>query len=149
MSDDAAPESKAPQMDQLDQAPPISAELRAKILSDPNVAKLAASLEVSLDEFVNQIGYFMNHRDTEPLFAVVKDDDLRKMGVEPPSAEAIEANVRATVAAIQAGQAPSGFTAHKKNTVEMPSAGGDQVKPDKVDPELEDTVKKVRFPTKG
>lgn len=140
--------SEETQVEHLDAAPPVSAELRAKILADPNVPKLAASLGLSVDEFVNQIGYFLNNPDTEPLFAVVKDDDLRKMGVEPPSAEAIEANVRASVAAIKAGQAPSGFEDVKKPAVEISTASG-QALPSASNPELEAVVKKTRFPTKG
>ncbi len=136
------------QIEHLEAAPPVSPELRAKILSDPNVAKLAASLGLSLDEFVNQVGYFMNNRDVEPLFAVVKDDELRKLGVEPPSAEAIEANVRASVAAITAGQSPSGFEATKKSAVELPQVGGAPLT-GQSNPDLEAAVKKTRFPTKG
>lgn len=141
--------SNGTQTEHLDKAPAISAELRTKILSDPNVKKMAETLQVPLEEFVNQIGYYFNNPGVEPTFAVVDDDDLRKMGVEPPSEAALEANVKASVAAIQAGQAPSGFTAHKKNTVEMPSSGGETVKAEKVDPDLELSVKKARFPSKG
>lgn len=140
--------SEQTQIDQLDAAPPVSPELRAKILADPNVPKMAASLGLTVDEFVNQIGFFLNNPDTEPLFAVVKDDDLRKLGVEPPSAEAIEANVRASVAAIKAGQAPSGFDATKKSAVELPAVGG-QPLTGASNPDLEAAVKKTRFPTKG
>jgi hypothetical protein len=43
-------------IEHLDAPPPISAELRAKILADPNVAKIAAELEMDLDEFVNTVG---------------------------------------------------------------------------------------------
>lgn len=132
----------------LDAPPPISAELRAKILADPNVAKMAESLQVPLDEFVNQVGYYLNNPGVEPAFLVVSDENLKKMGVEPPTEEAIEANVRQSVAAIQAAEGPSGFTAHKKNTVEMPNSGGETVSA-KSDPDLEDTVKKARFPSKG
>jgi len=67
------------------------------------------------------------------------------MGVEPPSAEAIEANVRATVELIKAGTNPSAFQDAKRKTVEL-EAQGEQIKPTKVDPDLEDTVKKARMP---
>jgi hypothetical protein len=132
----------------LDAPPPISAELRAKILSDPNVAKMAESLQVPLEEFVNQVGYYLNNPGVEPAFLVVSDENLKKMGVEPPTEAALEANVRQTVAALKVAEMPSGFTAHKKNTVEMPSAGGESLT-GKSDPDLEDTVKKARFPSKG
>ena len=133
----------------LDAAPPIKPELRAKILSDPNVAKMAAELGLTVDEFVNQIGYFMNHPDTEPGFLMVTDEKLREMGVEPPSAEALEANVRASVAVIQAGQAPSGFEAARKNAVDLPSTGGEALKSSASNPDLDDAIKKARYPRKG
>lgn len=132
----------------LDAPPPVSAELRAKILSDPNVAKIAAELEMDLDEFVNTVGYYLNNPGTEPAFMVVSDENLKKMGVTPPTAEAIEANVRASVEGFKAGQQPSGFDAPRKNTVDLPAAGGEQVKAP-VDPDLEETVKKARFPRKS
>lgn len=130
-------------IEQLDAPPPISAELRAKILADPNIAKMAAELEMDLDTFVNTVGYYMNNPGVEPAFLVVSDENLRKMGVEPPSAEALEANVRASVEAIKAGQAPSGFDEPRKKTVEMSGQGGEPVRI-KPDPSLEDAVKKGR-----
>ncbi len=140
--------SEGSSTEHLDAPPPVSAELRAKILADPNVAKIAAELEMSLDEFVNTVGYYLNNPGVEPAFMVVSDENLRKMGVEPPTAEAIEANVKASVEAIKAGQAPSGYDAPRKKSLEMPSAGGEQVKAE-ADPDLEDTVRKARFPRKG
>ncbi len=140
--------SDGTQLEQLDAPPAISAEQKAKILSDPNVAKIAAELGMSVDEFANQIGYYLNNPGVEPAFLVVSDDNLRKMGVEPPSAKAIEANVRASVEAIKAGQSPSGFDQAKKKAVELPGEGGAQVSAES-DPDLEDTVKKARFPRKS
>ena len=134
-------------VEQLDAPPPISAKLREKILADPNVAKMAAELEMSLDEFVNTVGYYMNNPGVEPGFLVVSDENLRKMGVEPPTYEAIEANVRATVEAIKAGQAPSGFEEPRKKTVDLAAQGGQAVQP-KADPGLDDEVKKGRTPQK-
>lgn len=131
------------EVEQLDAPPPISAELRTKILADPNIAKMAAELEMDLDTFVNTVGYYLNNPGVEPAFLVVSDENLRKMGVEPPSAEALEANVRASVEAIKAGQSPSGFEEPRKKGVEMSSLGGEQVKV-QADPDLEDAVKKGR-----
>lgn len=130
------------EIEQLDAPPPISAALRAKILSDPNVAKIAASLEMDLEEFVNTVGYYMNNPGVEPAFLVVKDEDLKKMGVNVPTQEAIEANVRATVEAIKAGQAPSGFDDARKKGVDLGGQGGEAVKT-RADG-LDDAVKKSR-----
>ena len=136
------------ELEQLDAPPPVSAELKAKILSDPNVAKLAAELGMPLDEYVNTIGYYMNNPGVEPAFLVVSDENLKKMGVDAPTNEQLEANVRASVEAIKAGQSPSGFEAAKKNAVELPSTGGETLT-SKSDPDLEDTVRKARFPRKS
>ncbi len=136
------------QMEHLDAPPPITPELRAKILADPNVAKMAAELEMSVDEFVNTVGYYLNNPGTEPAFLVVSDENLKKMGVEAPTNEQLEANVKASVAAIKAGQSPSGFDQEKKKEVELSSAGGKALEAHG-DPELEDTIKKARYPRKG
>ncbi len=133
--------SQGSDVEQLDAPPPISPQLRAKILADPNVAKIAAELEMDLDTFVNTVGYYLNNPGVEPGFLVVSDENLRKMGVEPPSQEAIEANVRASVEAIKAGQAPSGFDEPRKRTVELSAQGGEAVKTSN-DPGLQDDLKK-------
>jgi hypothetical protein len=132
--------SDGTEVEQLDKPPKISAELRQKILADPNVAKIAAELEMDLEEFVNTVGYYLNNPGVEPAFLVVSDENLRKMGVEPPTMEALEANVRASVEAFKAGKAPSGFEDERKKTVDLQGGGG-SVQP-KSDPSLDDTVKK-------
>jgi len=55
-------------VEKLDAPPQISPELRAKILSDPSAPKIAAELEMSLDEFVNTVGYYLNHPVTKACF---------------------------------------------------------------------------------
>jgi hypothetical protein len=137
--------SDGTQVEQLDKPPKISAELRKKILADPNVAKIAAELEMDLEEFVNTVGYYLNNPGVEPAFLVVSDENLRKMGIEPPTNEALEANVRASVEAFKAGKAPSGFEDEKKKSVDLQGGGGTQAKGD---PGLDDTVKKGKSPLK-
>jgi len=138
--------SDGSQIDQLDKPPKISAELRAKILADPNVAKIAAELKMDLEEFVNTVGYYLNNPGVEPAFLVVSDENLKKMGINPPTAEAIEANVRASVEAFKAGKAPSGYEEPRKKTVDL-TGEGESVQP-KSDPGLDDTVKKGKSPLK-
>jgi hypothetical protein len=136
-------------VENMDAPPPVSPELRAKILSDPNVAKIAAELEMPLEEFVNQVGYWMNNPGAEPAFLVVPDDKLKsELGVTAPTQEQLEANVKATVEAIKVGQSPSGFDQAKKQAVALPNTGGEQLTA-KSDPDLEDTIKKARFPRKS
>jgi hypothetical protein len=137
-----------PAQENLDAPPPVSGEQRAKILLDPNIAKMAAELEMPLDQFVNTVGYYLNNPGVEPAFLVVSDENLKKMGVTAPTNEQLEANVRATVEAIKAGQAPSGFEQAKKKSVDLPTSGG-QPLTGASDPDLEDTVKKARLPRKS
>ena len=135
--------STGTEVEQLDAPPPISAEQRAKILSDPNVAKMAAELEMPLEEFVNTVGYYLNNPGVEPAFLVVSDANLKKMGVHAPTNEELEANVKASVEAIKAGQGPSGFDKTKKNAVEITNAGGKALSAAS-NPDLEAVVKKSR-----
>jgi hypothetical protein len=137
-------------VEMMDKAPAASPELRAKILSDPNVEKVAKMLGTPLEEYVNQIAFFINNPDTAPALAQAKDEDIKKVtGNAPPTFAEIEAAAKAANDAYMAGQAPSGFDAAKKNTVEMPATGGEQVKPTNADPKLADAIKKARFPSKG
>jgi hypothetical protein len=132
----------------MDKAPPASPELRAIILKDPNSERMAKALGLTLDEFVNRVGYFMANPDAQPLFAVVPDEKLAEMGVQVPTEEAVEANVKASVAAIQAGEQRSGFDSAKKNAVEI-STGGGKALTSASSPDLEEAVKKLRRPNKG
>ncbi|MCA2978862.1 MAG: hypothetical protein INH41_05830 [Myxococcaceae bacterium] len=141
MSDE---QSGAPDIEHLDAPPPVSAELRAKILADPNVAKIARELKLDVETFVNTVGYYMNNPGVEPAFLVVSDENLKKLGVTPPTPEAIEANVRQSVEAIKAGKAPSGYEAPRKQAVALDPGTGEAVEAKDVDPELEISVKKLR-----
>jgi hypothetical protein len=137
--------SDGTEIEQLDKPPKISAELRKKILADPNVAKIAAELKMDLEEFVNTVGYYLNNPGVEPAFLVVSDENLKKMGVNVPTPEAIEANVRASVEAFKAGKSPSGFEDEKKKSVDLQ---GGSAQP-KSDPALDDTVKRSYKPPKS
>jgi hypothetical protein len=119
------PGNGAHNVEQLDAPPPVSPELRAKILADPNVAKIAAELEMSVEEFVNTVGYYMNNPGVEPSFLVVSDENLE---------------------AFKAGQAPSGFDEARSKPVELNSQDGQAVTTK--DAELDDAVKKGRTTVK-
>ncbi|MBL8910206.1 MAG: hypothetical protein JNM17_05805 [Archangium sp.] len=147
---EAAQQNENPEIETLDAAPPASPELRAKILADPNVAKVAAQLGTPLEEYVNQIAYYMNNPGVVPALAQMSDEDIKKhTGNDAPTFEQIGAAVKAASDAFMAGQAPSGFDPARKNTVDMPSTGGEQVKTTSADPSLQDAIKKGRFPSKG
>lgn len=134
----------------LDKPPPASPELRAKILADPNVAKVAASLGMPAEEYADQIAYYMNNPGTVPGLLIASDEDIKKTtGNDAPTFKDIELAAKAANDAFMAGQAPSGFDPARKNTVDMPASGGEQVKTTSADPSLQDAIKKGRFPSKG
>jgi hypothetical protein len=144
--------TEKPQIEMLDAPPPISAELRAKILSDPNVEKLAKELGQDLETYVNTIGYYINNPDVEPALLQASDDDIRKtIGIEPPTFEAITAALKAANDAFMSGpEAPSAFVDQRRPSIEIPKEGGDQpVQTGPADPKLVDAIKKGRLPSKG
>lgn len=152
MSDQQQPDVDGPpQVEMMEAPPPVSPELRAKILADPNVAKLAKELGQDLETYVNTIGFYINNPDVQPALLQASDEDLRKVvGIEPPTFEAITASLKASNDAFMAGQAPSGFEDQKRAAMAIPKEGGDQpLTPGTVDPKLADAVKKGRFPSKG
>ncbi len=103
----------------LDAPPKISAALRKKILSDPNSEKIAKELKMDLETFVNTVGYYINNPGTEPSFLIVSDENLRKHGYEPPTVASLQAVVRESVAAFEAGDPDSGFDPPRRNSVEL------------------------------
>lgn len=144
--------TEKPQVEMLDAPPPISAELRAKILSDPNVEKLAKELGQDLETYVNTIGYYINNPDVEPALLQASDEDIRKtIGIEPPTFEAITAVLKAANDAFMAGpEAPSAFVNQAKPAMEIPKEGGQEpVKAGPADPKLMEAIKKGRLPSKG
>jgi hypothetical protein len=69
---------------------PSPEAIRSRLLQDPNTPKLAEQLGVPLEEYVQQVMYFVQNPHEEPQLLVVEDEDLRAMGHEPPSAEALD-----------------------------------------------------------
>lgn len=152
MSDETSGPNEGPvQVEVMDKPPPIDPALKAKILADPNVAKIAAALGVPLDDYVNQIGFYINNPDVQPAVLQASDEDIKKhIGIDPPTFEQVTATLKALNDAFMAGNAPSAFEDKKKAAVALPKEGGDQqVKVGNVDPSLADAVKKGRFPSKG
>jgi hypothetical protein len=131
-----------PDVVSMDKAPPVSPELRARVLRDPNVYKIAESMQVPLEEFVNTIGYFMQNPSVEPTLIGATDEALMKRGVAVPSEAKIRANIRETVAALGARRPQSGFSDAKSNPVNLtPHVSIATVSPNA---ELNAAVKKAR-----
>jgi hypothetical protein len=133
---------EAPEVVSMDKAPQVSPELRARILKDPNVAKMAEALNKPLEEFVNTIGYYMQNPGVEPVLIGATDEALKKQGITVPTADQIAANVRQTVAAIDARAPKSGFADAKAAPVTLaPKVESPAPEPNA---ELEAAIKKAR-----
>lgn len=56
--------------------------LRAQILANPNTAEIAKAVDMSLDEYVDQVLEYALNPDADPMLLMIKDEDLRKLGCE-------------------------------------------------------------------
>lgn len=118
--------------------------LRKKLLSDPNTAQIAKNLGVPLEAYVNQVLHFVLHPNEEPNLYVVEDEALRKMGYEPPDADAMgQYIVEAATVAQAAGPRTEFVEEKKKPLVAMPDARAGEA-PRKDDPQLKAELDKRR-----
>ncbi|MFY0577335.1 hypothetical protein ACN28S_26140 [Cystobacter fuscus] len=99
---------------------PSPEALRSRLLKDPNTPKLAEQLGVPLEEYVKQVMHFVQNPHEEPQLLVVGDEDLRAMGHEPPSAEALSRILDEAVALAGLTQTTD-FTPAKKPLVSLTS----------------------------
>ena len=66
---------------------PDAATIKAKLLADPNTKAIAEKIGVDLNEYVDQVVFFVQNPKADPQLYVVEDEDLRKLGMEPPDEE--------------------------------------------------------------
>lgn len=59
-------------------------EVRAKILADPNTARIAATVGMSLEQYVNEVLKYALNPGLEPSLLVMSDEDLERLGAPPP-----------------------------------------------------------------
>lgn len=58
--------------------------LREKVVADPNTKRIAESLELPFEEYVEQVMKFLANPSLEPILMIVPDEELRAVGVEIP-----------------------------------------------------------------
>jgi DNA-directed RNA polymerase specialized sigma subunit len=66
-------------------------EIRKKVLADPNTAKIAKTLNVPLEEYVEGVVHFAMNPDELPEYVVASDDTIKEtFGIDPaPNTEQI------------------------------------------------------------
>ena len=118
--------------------------LRKRILSDPNTAQIAKNLGVPLETYVNQVLHFVLNPNEEPNVYIVEDEALRKMGYQPPDAEAMGRYIVEAATVAQAASPQTGFEDEKKKQlVAMPDARAGAT-PQAEDPQLKAELDKRR-----
>lgn len=64
--------------------PARAAEIRKKIMADPNIAKIAEKLGMNYEAFVELVMKYALNPGLQPMVHVMSDADIRAMGAEPP-----------------------------------------------------------------
>ncbi len=120
-------------------------EIRKKVLADPNTAQIAEKLGVSLDEYVNQVVFFVLNPNAEPSLYVVEDEDLRSMGEKPSTEDEVGQYLMEAIAIAKAANtSTTEYSEAKKKLVEMPDTPAPSADTKEKDPTLADDVNKSR-----
>ncbi len=96
--------------------------LKKLLMDDPNTAKLAETLGLPLEDYLQLVVHYATTGE-EPQFFIVSDEDLKKMGHEPPDPAKMSAYLKETVMTLAAREGTA-FTAKEKKPVslgEMPA----------------------------
>lgn len=132
--------------------------VKAELLADPNTKKIANSLHIELEAYVEKVLDYAYNPDKEVQLKVASDEELRALGYEPPSPESVGKWIRGAATKIAqkiavGKKTRSGFEAPKehgkvlgKPTSPTPDDSGDV--PEIADESLKEAIKKNRR-TKG
>lgn len=94
--------------------PPDPAVLRKKLIDDPTTEQIAKELGVTLEEYVEQVLHFAMNPEAMPDLYLVEDEDLRKMGYQPHTADEIGRYLLEYVAVASATEKTDFSEAEKK-----------------------------------
>jgi hypothetical protein len=125
--------------------------LRQKIRDDPYSEQIAQHLGVSLQEYVDQVVHYVLHPKEDPGLYIVKDKDLRAMGLEPPDAQAMGRFVVEAAALAEAADGPTRFVDSRKAPVQLE---GSRARPEgehepRMDPRLKEELERKRRNSRG
>jgi hypothetical protein len=70
------------------------AEIKKRVLEDPNTAKLAETLGMTLEAYVDLVMSYVANPAKEAMMMIVSDDELRAAGYEPPNIKDIAARAQ-------------------------------------------------------
>lgn len=59
-------------------------QIRNEVLADPNTAKIATELRVSLEEFVQRVVFFATNPGVEPELFIMSDENVKANGGSVP-----------------------------------------------------------------
>jgi hypothetical protein len=72
--------------------------IRRKLLEDPNTRRIAETLGLPVDEYVQYVVDFATTPGSEPQFVALPEAELKKMGApQPPSLDEMTSHVREAV----------------------------------------------------
>ena len=114
--------------------------LRKQLMADPNTQGIAKNLGVELKKYVDQVVHYVMNPGDEPNLYMVEDEDLRGMGLEPPSEEAIGRHI-IDVLTVSSSTDRTDYVAPKKKLVntDLPPTAQSH---GKTDVKLKDEVRK-------
>ena len=64
-------------------------ELRAELLVDKDTLRIAKALKMKIEDYVELVLEYVQNPDKEPEMYIADDEELRKLGYEPRSAEEV------------------------------------------------------------
>jgi len=95
-------------------------ELRKKLVDDPNTAKIAEQLKMPYEDFITLVIHYATSGE-QPQFFIVKDEDLRKFGHEPPDREKMQKYIVDAIGVAVAHQGTA-FQSEQKKPVDLAAA---------------------------
>lgn len=99
---------------------PDPKKIKAKLLADPNTAKIAEALGVGLDEYVQLILNYVEDPNLDPPIYIANDAELKSLGAVAPSTAEMKKFIESSMAVLDAAQG-SGYQGKTKPLVAMPT----------------------------
>src|SRR5687767_182325 len=90
--------------------------LRRTLLDDPNTRKIAETLGLPVEEYVQHVIEFATNPGSEPEFVAIPDAELKKMGAPtPPSIQEMTSHVKESLKVLES-RTQSSFEPGKKKS---------------------------------
>jgi hypothetical protein len=133
-------------------APPSAeqlAQLKKKVLADPNTKKLAETVKMPLEEYVETVMKYLANPSLEPQVYVAEDADLKRFGYTPPDPQKIAAYINEHAEAQEVSmKSKSKFadpnSQRERVTGKLPAIPAATAKPEEVREDLKEEVNRGR-----